>query len=806
MAWEAEIADIAENRARRVSVKWSSVTGSRVLVRRWQDIRNGTEESAMRCLMTYACAANATAGTASQYVLNPLADNKQYIGVWRQVSLEEGRRLTGVDVQGVFQVLVECGPAQWFGIYTDRDGFGDTYQRTYMGTTVPYSAPEDVIGTVYGAAWQLDPQTGLYGGQMTERISEARQFEFAAQNAAGVADWSVAYRNRRGLFDAPASVQNNLYSASWDLQADRTYHGGYKQEHATPFAVTWTTPTFWGNAQFGLYRHYATPQLPAAWALGWDSDFDVDYNRFMSYDSRWAQTPGPYRFGLYDAGAGSYQFTEAERPAAVYMGWDAIQPAPASVQNLLYSDTWELDRRSGLYSGRVNAQYAYPNVFEWTEPGPWGDAARALYRFWPTVPAVPRWALEADIGFEPSYNRFGSYDLRWGRTPAAYQQGFGPLTQADGFFESSAVYPYHGWDFPPVLIPDWAQGAVYRASWQRDWRTGLYDGTVTGEYGKARSWAWSWATPWGTATQSAYRNQTDAVAPLADFRRWDSDATNEYGADGLYNSRFSAQPVPYEFDEGEFLRSVDAFSSSWSRPYVGMASRFDAPEGPPGTLYEVAWTMNRKTGTYDGVLGRQGSSASTIGTMRTYGYDGWAYAYDYRGHADAVHPDATWLAPGYEYVADWKLNPDKTYSGGLNLAYDRPRFFCEPIYNNWGTGWRGSYEAWPYDPQASLALPTSGLGYNTSVVTRERNGAYWVDWHAVPTAQKGGGSDDWANFTADPFTVYERKFIWVSGELLYGDMQLTKSVKQTTSATAAFGFVNGVLTVRAASKQLFALS
>lgn len=790
MGWEASITDIAEARAKRVSVKWSSITGSRVLVRRWQDIRNDTEETAFRCLALFGCATNAIANTPSQFVLNPLADGKVYTGVWRQVSLEEGRRLTGVDVQGVFQVLVECVAAPWFGFYSDRDGFGDSYQNVYSGSPLPYSAPEDVVGTVYTSGWQHDPNTGLYAGTMAQRTSEPREFGFAAQAAAGVVERETGYRNRRGLFDAPASVQNRLYGVSWSLQSDRTYNGDLKDEVATPFAVAWSVPSVWGNIETAVYRHWPTVPNVELFRPGFDFDFAPEYNRFMSYDARWVRAPRAYRVGPVDAGAGSYQFTEAERSRA-YLGWDTPPTTPASVQNRLFSDSWALDERTGLYSGRVTEAKAYPDLMTWTEPGPWGDAQRAVYRFWPAVPDVPRWALEADIQFAPTYNRFGSYDLQWGRTPAAYRQTLGPLQQADTFFESSAGLSYRGWDMPPVIAPAWARGAVYRANWDRDWRTGLYSGNIGADYGKPRAWSQSWATPWGTATASTYRDQTEPVAPLDDFRRWDSDARNDYGANGLYNSTFGAVPIPYDFDAGEFLRSRDAFAQAAVRPYMGRAARFDAPEGPVGTVYDVQWTMNTKTGTYDGALSRETSAPSTVGTLRTYGYDGWAFSYDYRAHTAAVVPDVTWMRPGYAYNADWQLNQDKTYTGGVNVAYEQPRFFSEYWPTRWGTARRGSYEAWPYDPAVGNVLPISDLGYNTSVVTRVRNGAYFVDWHAIPAPSRGGGGgDDWANWTGDPFTVYERKFFWRGGQLLYGDMEITKTVKQTTSPTQAFGFVN----------------
>lgn len=143
-----------------------SVSPRRRMVRQWPRISDGERALCEAYLGVYASADNTT---PSATVSNPKAGRETYAGAWRMIRTDLSRIRTDPAQQGVYQTLLF--PA-------DRDGNSGEFcsedsvlhhedaQLFSEASALPAQHAQATAGTIIRLNFNVDPETGLYSGQV----------------------------------------------------------------------------------------------------------------------------------------------------------------------------------------------------------------------------------------------------------------------------------------------------------------------------------------------------------------------------------------------------------------------------------------------------------------------------------------------------------------------------------------------------------------------------------------------------------------------------------------------------------------
>jgi hypothetical protein len=503
MAFEQERMALAENEAKKVSLSFKKVMGTKVLVRQFPKIVDPLRESSARFLDSYASAMNAT---ATDLVYMPYADNKRIPGWWKQILVQDGRLRQGDQGQGIFQTLVPYpSDGNAFGFWSQRDSAEDQYQYQGFGFYQPKTAPTSATGSFWAVGNTFDQETGTYNYQANYTAEIPSSVAFRSAYSVFRTGNKIVYRNWGSAITAPDCSAGGAYSVENSFTRGGYYNADLVYQYSTlgTAGVTFaSTRSKLEDTDRTIYRGSPTVIAAPASIPGRIYTANSSFNEELGgYDGNREDTTEKGASVSFRAAASAFQISDR----IVYRNWSTNITAPAAgggyqyrVDNAFTSGGYynaDLVYVAALGAGSATPFAALRSALE--------SKDRTIYRGSPTVivapTSIPGRIYEASNTFNLELS---GYDANYDDTTEIGKNAAFGSTQTCYSMGNTVVY--RNWNVPittptPVLggfyrvSNSFTQGGYYNADWQYE----------------ARQPAWFWwtfPTRFGTGYGYQYSN------------------------------------------------------------------------------------------------------------------------------------------------------------------------------------------------------------------------------------------------------------------------------------------------------------
>ena len=668
-------------------------------------------------------------------VADPNADGLTYAGTWQIVSTEDGRILQNPQVQGIVQTLR-------LGTHTAEDVDSENNSRYNVDRTFHFltneipTLPSDTDGITYTlSSVSYDKERGGYNTSIEKR--------------------TVKYRNEDGQ----------------QTRVSRLQEGTERQQlGVTTEEVDTLSPT--DNVIYSRRTNVRD-----------DNSYDITTETVYLYENLVEFSSGGPLSKVYE-----FTYRNLGNAPDVY---PSLQRGMYSVRtNINDGGVYDSDityRQSVIAQAEFN-QVSFPNR----------GGARLIYENLvnpidapATVDDAPivKGTYESAFRFNPDATYSGSLTYVYNK-PSEFM-----FTQSKSFFDTTFAYVYDN-ETAPVDAPDAEQGVIYSTTNELQ-LDGTYDARLLYRKSVSNADGGSGHAYWKSATNedeaaftTIYKSQMYPVDAPAHVDGRTYTATNQWNPDGMYDSRLT-EHVAIDGGDG-FPASKNIKAASDMYMYFAQSKPVEAPDNAEGGVYSVR-NRRRDDGYFDADLVYETSLPT-----------GFNFKYQYpmqtveRGRGEHVvaadvpsdwteHADTEGITCS---LSNLQLNTDRTYNYDFATFKSGETQAAASFATRYGTGY-----VYRYKNQANVIPPTVSGGLNprsnslSFSVNADRT--YDVSFTSIPQ-RKRPTEDDYDNFTHSGTTevLMTRRF---SSQDYYGYKLINWSVKQTRSASAAYGHNSGGL-------------
>jgi hypothetical protein len=470
------------------------------LTRKWEAIPDRYRESLEAVLR------------ARTYETDPVADGETRTGRWKVLRVYSSSTKTAMGEQGIFETLLYWPESYGaFGDYCAESGvLHHEDAQVFFDSPVPADCAHLLTaGVVYTASNRIDPETGLWNGELRTDIARTPDPVVWTDGGPLATAEHTEQANAEAVPTIGAGAAGTNVSGRVDLNRFGRFDWNKVIETAvTPAAVSWTDGgPLVSSDHTEQMNAVAVPTIGAGTA-GTNVSGRVDLNRFGRFD--WnktietAQTPAAI---TWETGGVLEKTARTRQMNAV-----AVPTIAAGAAGTLVSGSIDLNRFGRFDWDKAEEVAQKPTVIGWTDGGPLVSTAHARQMNDTAGPTIAAGAAGSNTSASVDLNRFGRFDwttaTETAQTPSA-------ITWTDGgpLFSTAHVRQLNAAAGPTIAAG--AAGSNTSASVDLN-RFGRFDWTTATETAVAVSQTWTETSIFERTDGLTFENQeTVPAAPAA---------------------------------------------------------------------------------------------------------------------------------------------------------------------------------------------------------------------------------------------------------------------------------------------------
>ena len=451
---------------------------------------------------------------ARTYELDPMADQETRSGRWKVMRVYSSPEKTDPGTQGIYEVL-QYWPVGYDGGLGTYCAESSVLHHEDVESFFDAPAPADCAhaitpGTIYSATNGLDPETGLWRGELREDV--ARKPAKIAWETGGVLEKTARERQTNDSA-APAIAASTTPGTLISGQIDLNSYGVFDWDKSTetaqkPAAIVWTDGGPLASAAHTKQANDSTVPTIGAGAAGTNTSASVDLNRYGWFDwSKVVETATTPAAIVWETGGPLEKTTRTRQLNAA-----AAPTLAAGTAGFFKTGSIDLNRY-GRFDWETAVEAAQkPAAVVWTDGGPLASAVHTEQANDSAVPTIGAGAAGTNTSGRVNLNRYGWFD--WSRvvetavTPAA-------ITWTDG---GPLVSTAHARQINGAAGPTIAAGAAgsnTSASIDLN-RYGRFDWATATETAVAASTTWTESSKYEITNGLTFENQSALpAAPTA---------------------------------------------------------------------------------------------------------------------------------------------------------------------------------------------------------------------------------------------------------------------------------------------------